>query len=104
MQLVKVARINRAIYLCFLALGLSVPVYWAQLSSTGTVSGTVTDKSGALVPQAAVTLVNTDTGVHTTTHTNNEGSFTVPGLLTGTYSVTISKDGFQTVVVQGIRV
>jgi len=77
---------------------------WAQLSSAGTISGTVTDKSGALVPQAAVSIVNTETGVQTTTQTNNEGSFTAPGLLPGGYSVTISKEGFQTYVVQDVRV
>jgi hypothetical protein len=64
----------------------------------------VTDKSGTIIPQAAVSIVNTETGVQTTTQTNNKGSFTVPGLPGGSYSVTISKQGFRTSVVQNVRV
>ena len=77
---------------------------WAQLSSTGTINGTITDKSGATIPQASVVVANTETGVQTTTPTNNDGSYVVPDLAIGTYSVTITKAGFQTYLIKGVTI
>ena len=69
---------------------------WAQLSTTATIAGTVTDASGAVVPQAAVAATNEGTGIKTTTQSNNDGSFQFPALIVGTYTVTVTKEGFQT--------
>ena len=69
---------------------------WAQIQSTGTISGTVVDTSGAAVPGASITIVNEETTVATTTQSNGDGSFVVPGLIAGTYTVKIVKTGFQT--------
>ena len=96
------ATFSRSLCWAFLIAFLLAPFSWAQLSSTGTINGTVTDTTGATVPLASVIVTHTDTGVQTTTETNNEGSFAVPGLPVGTYSVTISKQGFQTYEVKGI--
>ncbi len=68
----------------------------AQIQSASTISGTVVDSSGAAVPDAAITIVNEETSVATTTQSNGDGSFVVPGLIAGTYTVKIVKTGFQT--------
>jgi len=58
----------------------------------------VEDVSGAVVPQAAITILNQDTGVQTTTRSNGDGSFVIPGLPVGTYTITVAKEGFETFV------
>src|SRR5581483_2838783 len=68
---------------------------WAQLSTTATITGTITDASSGLVPAASVKIVNEDTHASIDTVTNGSGTFVAPGLSVGTYSVTISKPGFQ---------
>jgi len=75
---------------------------WAQMSTSATISGTVTDASGAVVPQAQVTITNEATRVRLTTQSNNDGTFVVPGLMVGTYTVTVTKQGFQTSTEKGI--
>ena len=61
----------------------------------GTILGSVTDASGAVIPGAVVTITNTDTNISTTATTNNDGNFTVPNLMVGGYSVSVSKEGFK---------
>jgi hypothetical protein len=67
-----------------------------------TITGEVRDTSGALVPGAAVTVINEGTHVESTTNTNSDGSFVVPALTEGTYTVRVSKQGFQTFSETGI--
>ena len=74
----------------------------AQLASTATISGTVTDSSGAVVPQASVTILNEQTSSKIVTQSNSSGNFAVPGLIVGQYTVSVSKQGFQTYVESGI--
>ena len=63
---------------------------------TGSVSGTVTDVSGAVVPGAKVVAKNTATNVETTEVTNGNGQYTIRFLQIGPYTVSISHDGFKT--------
>jgi hypothetical protein len=70
----------------------------------GTILGTVTDSSGAAVSGAAVTIKNVDTGLVRTVTTSTDGSYSVPELPIGNYSVTVENKGFRTAVVTGIRV
>jgi hypothetical protein len=56
--------------------------------------GDVADPSGALVPGAQVTVTNTQTGIATSATTGPQGTYSVPGLLAGTYTVTITRSGF----------
>jgi hypothetical protein len=72
------------------------------MSTSATISGTVTDATGAVVPQASITIIDEDTGVHITTVSNNDGSFAAPGLVVGNYTVTVTKEGFQTSTEKGI--
>jgi hypothetical protein len=74
------------------------PLSLAQLSTTGTITGTVRDASGAVVPGASIVIVNAGTRVQRKTLSNSDGSFVVPGLTIGTYGVAATKQGFQTVL------
>jgi hypothetical protein len=90
---VKIAGIGLS---CLLALVLSGSSCRAQLTTAGTVTGTITDVTGAVVPGASIRLVNRDTGATTTGESNTDGSFVFPGLPIGTYDFTASKVGFKT--------
>ncbi len=70
----------------------------------GTILGTVTDPSGAVVSGAKVTVKNTGTGLERSTETSADGSYSVPELPIGTYNVTIVQSGFQTFVANGVAV
>ncbi len=70
----------------------------------GTILGTVTDPSGAVVPGAKVTAKNTGTGLERTSETSADGSYSLPELPIGTYSVTVTQQGFQTFVATGVTV
>ncbi len=62
----------------------------------GTITGTVTDQNGAAVAGATVVVKNIETNVANTVTTNDQGSYTVPLLLPGNYSVTVTNEGFKT--------
>src|SRR6266705_1792464 len=70
----------------------------------GTILGTVTDPSGAVVSGAKVTVRNMNTGLERTTQTSNDGSYSVSELPIGTYDVSISQSGFQTSATHGVIV
>ena len=70
----------------------------------GTILGTVGDPSGAVVSGAQVTVRNINTGLERSTQTSADGSYSVPELPIGTYSVTVSQTGFQTAVTTGVVV
>jgi len=86
----------------FLIAGIcfSVPAY-AQVAG-GNLSGTITDPSGRLVPQAQVSIENVSTGITTAVSTNSDGYYTAANLLPGEYQVTVSAKGFATEVRKGI--
>ena len=79
-------------------LGLWVLVSTAALAQTfrGTILGTVTDSQGAVVAGAKVTARNVNTGMERSTTTSADGSYAIPELPIGTYTVTVSESGFQT--------
>ena len=83
------------------ALAVSQLPVFAQFAS-GSIGATVTDATGAIVPNAKVVLKNEATGGLRDTVTNNSGSFEFPSVLPGTYTVTISAAGLQTFEEQGI--
>ena len=70
----------------------------------GTITGTVTDPNSAVVPGASVTVKNTETNIAATATTNDQGSYTVPLLLPGTYTVSATASGFKTTTVQNVLV
>ncbi len=84
-----------------LAMGLATTTY-GQID-TGSILGTVKDPSGAIVPNAKVTLLNTATSVSFTTDTNASGNYTFPAIKTGAYQVTVEAPGFKKSVRSGIQ-
>jgi Carboxypeptidase regulatory-like domain/TonB-dependent Receptor Plug Domain len=83
-------------------LWISLSAGRAQLITTGTINGTVTDSSGAVIPQANIAITNTGTGVVVNTVSNNDGGFSQVGLVVGTYNISVIKTGFQTFNETGI--
>src|SRR5208283_2834387 len=94
----SVLQISRLLVPVFFVIMVSIPVSFAQLSTTGTITGSVTDNSGAVVPQASIAITNKDTGEKRTTASNADGTYVIPALPVGTYTVSVSKSGFQTYV------
>src|ERR1700728_1205705 len=70
--------------------------------ANATLLGTVTDVSGAVVPNASVQVTNVATGVRQSVTTDSQGRYTVVDLIVGTYDVQASAPGFQTVLRRGI--
>jgi len=68
----------------------------------GGFQGTVTDPSGAVVPDAKVTVTNADTNISRDTTTNGDGVYSVPGLGPGRYNIKVEKTGFTTRVLNDI--
>ena len=77
---------------------------WGQLNITGIIGGSVSDATGALIPDAKVTVQNQENKATTITQTSSDGTFSVPGLIVGNYTVTIEKEGFETYSVSAIEV
>ena len=78
-------------FVVILALGFHTA--WAQ-TNTGTISGTVRDSVGAVVPETRVTVRNVATATERTAQTDGTGGYAVPGLTPGLYDVTMLKSGF----------
>jgi len=76
----------------------------AQVAGSGTIQGTVTDPTGAVVAGATVTATNVETGVETTRKTTDAGLFVLTPLQPGQYNVTVKVEGFQTYTQQRIEV
>ena len=75
----------------------------ASAQVTSTLSGTVTDTSGGVLPGADVVARSEDTGTTFTAVTNEHGTFTIPAMPIGRYVVTVSLQGFKQVVLADIR-
>src|SRR5580698_4001184 len=84
----------KVLALLFSILILSLPSKSQQV--VGAITGTVTDPSGAAVPDATVKALNTATNLEVVAHTKSNGSYLVPELPAGTYKLTITKVGFKT--------
>ena len=91
--------LRKALYV-FVLLLTAISVY-AQVS-TAYVSGEVEDTSGARLPSVAIKLLNLETGNENTAATDAAGEFLLPGLLPGTYSMQVQRDGFAAVHVTGL--
>lgn len=87
-----------------LVLVMSSILGFAQATSTGSVVGTVTDQQGAVVPDATIALTDKATNATVKAATNSAGHYIFPNVTPGTYDLRITKQGFQTAVVQGQQV
>ena len=85
-----------AALVCFL------PVAVFGQVATATITGTVTDQQGAVIPEVKVSVKNVGTGVVREIQTGSGGAFVVPLLPVGTYTISAEKTGFKTLSVPGI--
>jgi hypothetical protein len=75
---------------------------FSQLAGTGNIQGTVTDSTGAVIPNAAVTLTDQATQVKRTAVSNSAGAYLFPGIPIGTYNLQVAAPGFKTYEQTGI--
>ena len=78
------------------------PLAYAQGGHLADVTGTVVDASGAVIPGADVAAKHAGTGVVSNAVSNSDGLFSIPSLPIGTYTVTVTLQGFKTVVIQNV--
>ena len=78
----------------------SAPAAYAQTAVTGAISGVVADSTGAIVPGATVTIIDAGTNAKLTLVANAEGRYTAPDLTPGTYRISATATGLQSVTVQ----
>jgi hypothetical protein len=76
----------------------------AQSTGTGTLTGLITDASGAAVAHAKVVATSTSTGLTYEGTTNSEGSFRLPGLRAGQYSIEASASGYSKLTQQAVNI
>ncbi len=102
-------RTPRAIgVLCCWALSLLVMGSTARLASAqvlyGSLVGTLTDETGAVIPKAVVTVTNTSTGLSRQATTDGAGYYSFPNLLEGSYDLSVSASGFRPYTQTGVNV
>lgn len=86
-----------------LAVGLNVSILLAQNAGTGSIEGTVSDQTGAVVPMATVTVTDQATGIEHTTTTSNDGFYSVNPLEGGNYQLVVLKPGFRLSTIKNIH-
>lgn len=90
-------------FICSLFLALAATAIAVGQTTTGRLEGAVSGPDG-LLPGATVTATDNQTGRQKTTTTNAEGNFVFPQLEFGTYSVTITADGFKQYVANEVKI
>ena len=91
------------VYVFVLTLLLCIPLAAGAQKYSATLRGVVTDKSGAVVPNAAITVTNTNTGEIRTVATNQQGEYVVLDLAAGVYEVRIKQPNFKEFVSKGVE-
>jgi hypothetical protein len=87
----------------YAAAWLAAPSFgFAQGGTTQTISGTVVDATGAVVPGADISAKHTGTGVVSAAVSNTDGLFSIPSLPIGSYTVTVTLQGFKTVLINNV--
>ena len=93
----------RALLATALLIAVASTAAFAQ-TNTASIIGTVSDASGAVIPGASVVVKHNGTGVEFTATTNEQGGFTIPAVDPGSYTVTVTLDGFKTAVLNNVIV
>ena len=90
-------------FVCCAVLGLvtSAPM---QAQTLAGVNGTVTDSTGAVIPDATVTATNNATAVSKQAHTSSTGSYVITDLIPGVYTIKVEREGFKTFVSNAVTV
>jgi hypothetical protein len=92
----RLTSVNKLFVLFTLAAFLLPTVLQAQSTTNGAISGTVSDSSGAVLPNITINLKNVEKGFTNTTKTNSQGFYQFPLLEPGTYAISVSATGFKT--------
>lgn len=87
---------------CLIALAFLASPFLNAQQVTASLSGTVRDSSGAVIPQAGLTATNVSTGVPSRTVSDSSGNYIFPSLAPATYTLSAEKQGFRTTVISGI--
>ena len=97
-------RIRRfaAITVACLVMTFANTALWAQ-TTRGTITGTVTDESGGIVPGAKITVTQIDTGYSYSINSDAQGNYVVPSLFPGRYRVEGELSGFQKTVIEPLQ-
>ncbi len=94
--------------ICLLALSLVLALsphrIFSQATTVGSLSGTVTDPSGSVIPNATLTLTSPATGTSTTQTSNSEGAYIFPNLQVGTYRLSVAAQGFSDSIYNNVAV
>src|SRR5882672_6416446 len=91
---------NTALRVLVFVIGLTLPSFGQTF---GEITGVVTDSSGAIVADVAITVTNPQTNFTRSAATNSTGSYTFPALLPGVYNLRAEMRGFQTEVRSGVE-
>ncbi len=97
-------RIRTIFALTLLVFVVCLPSLMAQTAATGALQGTVTDASGAVIPNATVTLTNLGTGQERTSTTGGDGAYRFPLIPPGAYKLKFAANGFKGAEASGINV
>ena len=104
----RTTKLPAALVVCGMAVMLvgmlAVPSTVSAQAVTGTLLGNVTDASGAAVPGATVTAIETQTNISRTAVSNEAGNYIFSSLKNGTYNVEAELQGFRKVIRQNVRV
>jgi len=93
----------RSLLLCVLFIMGTAGQVYGQGGGVGTILGTITDSSAAVIAKAKVTVTNAATNISQVMESNDDGNYTVPYLRPGTYRITVEAAGFQKAVVDNIN-
>lgn len=94
---------SRCLYIFLSLLMLCVLSRPLMAQSTGSLNGTVTDPTGAAVPNAKVSATNTATGVTSSTQTDSAGAYLFPSLPIGAYRMEVAASGFQKATISNLK-
>src|SRR5688500_697732 len=83
---------------------LFAPSFALGQATFGTLTGTVTDTTGAVVPNTSIEILNEGTNISRTVTSDNAGNYELTHLIAGTYRITAKAGGFKTFVSRGIQV
>jgi hypothetical protein len=100
-----VQRMFKLGWLVLLVIAMMAPTgAWSQLTGKGAITGTVTDKTGAVIPNADISATSDSTGITTATKSTGAGAYTFSALDPANYSVTIAAPGFEKLAQKNIHV
>src|SRR5712691_7781475 len=90
---------------CLVLMLLSLPVLIsAQVSTTGRLSGVVTDSKAALVPKAEIVATQDETKAEIKATANGDGEWAIPSVPTGTYTITVSSPNLKQTILKDVKV